>query len=437
MDVPEVIRADQLLRIVILIEYYQPEPAATAPFAEALAGRLVNQGHDVMVVTGMPNYPEGRRYEGYPALRAVREVGRCSEHVLRLPELADHSNSSLRRGLHYFSFVASALAWATRLLAGADVVYVCGSPVTAGLPARLLRALGVGPDYLVHVQDLWPESVASTGFSGDGLRGRVVRTASEQVSRLVYGGAGRVVAISSGCADRLADRPYIDADRVRMIPNWADEGRATLAPTPQAEGPLRLLYAGNVGSAQGLGVLLDAVDLAVQREVPVHLDIVGAGTRLKALRDRAMQRGLDNVVFHGRRPASEMADWYARAELQIVSLRSDPLFDITVPSKIAQLLYHGLPILCVADGNAADVVDAAGAGWTVRAKTPAGIVDALAEAHDHRSGLVDLGRAGRAYYDEHLARSRGLQRLAEELVALADTGDGPVHEPVRPSHHST
>lgn len=416
---PAVKTSTRPLRVVVLSEYYQPEPAAVAPFAEALAGHLVARGHDVSVLTGMPNYPDGHRYEGYAALRVRKERGRQGERIIRVPEFADHSTSALRRGLHYFSFVLSTMTFAARPLRNADVVYVCGSPVTAGLVPMLLRTLGRGPAYMVHAQDLWPESVVSTGFAGKTLQGRAVKKAADHVSRLVYGHAERVVAISPGVASQLADRPYIDSGKIRVIPNWADESRAVGQAAPSANGPLRLMYAGNVGSAQGLTVLLDAMAQARHRRLAVHLDIVGDGTELSMLKRQARDHELDNVRFHGRRPAHEMAEWYNRAELQVVSLRQDPLFDITIPSKVSQLLYHGLPILCVANGDAADIVEQAGAGWAVRSQSPSEVVACLETALAERDQLSDRGRAGRDYYAAHLAREHGVGRLASQLLELA------------------
>lgn len=399
------------VRALIVSQYYWPEPGGRIP--RALAAELHSSGHDVTVLTGTPNYPEGIRHHGYPRFTRRRTRGPHGENLVHVPEFCYHGQSAIGRALNYLTFAAACLAYALPLLVRQDVAYVYGSPVTAGLAPALVRRLG-GPRFIVHAQDLWPESLAATGFGNGGASGSVIRVVAESVTRFVYGGASRIIAISDGARHLLGERPYLDASRIVAIPNWADESRA---PTRFAASPgsrLRIMYAGNLGPAQALDTVVVAARKCSERGLPVEFDLVGTGSEV--LRLQQLADDLENVTLHGRCEPEEMNAFYETADIQLVSLADDPLFAVTIPSKIQQLLYQGLPILCLGCGDAANLVVSAGAGYVSEPGNPTSLVATIEDIIENKSHLDDHARAGAEYYRARLTRESGLRALISELL---------------------
>lgn len=405
------------MRVVVLTQWFPPE---NAWIPQALAERLVRSGHDVTILTGFPNYPAGEIYAGWR--QAPRSVTR--EHGYRLVRVAlypSHDRSPVRRALNYLSFSASATISGWTILRAADVVYVYHPPLTAVTGAWLSRVLGGAP-FVLHVQDLWPDSVISAGL----LSGRAALRARALLSRAcdaVYGRAAAVVAIAPTMARTLTERG-VPADRTHVVSNWADERH--FRPEARSESAVAelgasdsftVMFAGNLGDFQALDVAIRAA-ARVQDLPDFKLIIVGSGVAEQGLRTLVGDLGLRNVVFLGRRSMDSMSRLTAAADVHLVSLRALPFFEGTIPGKLASLLACGLPVICAIGGDAARVVTAAGCGWT----SPPEDLDALEltfrKAHSStRKQRLDLGRAGRAYYEQHMSQAAGVAALTSILVA--------------------
>ncbi|KIU03603.1 sugar transferase [Frigoribacterium sp. MEB024] len=403
------------MKILLITQFFDPEPTLKGM---AFARELTRRGHDVQVLTGFPNYPSGRLYPGWRQRPFAREsVDGIT--VTRVPLYPSHDDSAARRALNYASFVASA-SLAALLVDRPDVAYVYNP--TAGIAAWALKHLR-GVPFVLDVQDLWPETVTSSGM----MRNRVLVRILGAMTARVTAAAEHVVTLSPGMTRVVAERSR-RPEAVSTIPNWAHEpspaepaAPAPLAPAAPAgrAGRFVATFAGNVGPAQGVDTLLDAA--ALLSDTPgVTIRVVGDGLDADRLRRRAQVERLSNVEFTDRVSVEEAARMQQSSDALIVHLTDDPLYRITVPSKTQACLMAGRPVVMAVHGDAAELVRRAGAGPVVPPSDPGRLADALrdlARLDLHEREL--LGAAGRRFYDAELSLRRGVDRFESILERAA------------------
>jgi len=379
----------------------------------------------VQVVTGFPNYPTGKVMAGYRIARRLDEETEGGVAVRRVALYPSHDRSNWRRFVNYSSFALSASTSALGLLRSLDAVWVYNSPATIGLPSWLASAAG-GPPHLMHVLDLWPDSIAFSGVASSRTYA-VMAPLLERWCRFTYVQAASIACISLGVLDELAARG-VPRSKLHYVPVGTDETRhhprprdRDLARALGVDDAFVLLYAGNLGYTQGLDTLLDAC--AQLRDLPgFHCLVAGSGTAEEALRARAASLSLRNLTFLGRRPAAEMGALMSIGDLHLVSLNNHPLASMTLPSKLLATLASARPVLAVATGEIARVVREAEAGWTVAPGDTEGLVDAVCQAHGRgRTGADRLGAAGRRYYQRELSTEHGVDTIETLLTQLASS----------------
>jgi glycosyltransferase involved in cell wall biosynthesis len=403
------------MRVLLVTQYFWPENFRINDLAKELVGR----GHEVTVLTGKPNYPSGRVFDDFKA--APSTFGEYfGASVCRVPMLA-RGSGAIRLMLNYLSFVVGASIFGATRLSGTkfDVVFVFEpSPITVGLPAILLGKLKRAP-VILWVQDLWPDTLVAV----NAVKSRVLLAAVGSMVRFIYQRCALVLGQSHGFLDRIA--VYCDdPSKIRYFPNWAEEAPASEDATPAAEVPspdgmFDILFAGNIGEAQDFPAILGAIELLRHRG-EIRWIIVGDGRRSDWLRAEVATRGLDRcVLILGRFPVDRMPSFYARADALLVSLKADPVFALTVPSKIQSYLMAGVPMLGMLDGEGAAVIRAANAGLTCAAGDSAGLARAVLELSEmQRSRRIALGGNGRRYAEREFGRTVLVDRLEGWLLQL-------------------
>ena len=399
----------------MITQWFDPEPTFKGLL---FAQELLRQGHEVHVVTGYPNYPGGKVYDGY-RISGFRKELVGGVRVLRVPLYPSHDGSALKRIANYVSFATSA-AVGVLMAPRPDVAYVYHPPATVFLPAIILKAIK-GVPYVYDVQDLWPDTLAATGM----LTNPRVLGVVERLMKRAYAGAARVVVLSEGFKDALTSRG-VPRRKVEVIPNWADEAQINVNPTsPDDDGPLLaagefvVTFAGNLGRAQGLKTILDAAELLRER-AGIRFVLIGSGLEKSALEAEAVRRGLTNVTFLPRRPLSQIGSILARSDALLVHLKDEPLFAITIPSKTQAYLLAGRPILMGVRGDAARLVETAQAGKTFDPEDAQQLVGAILElAALDPEARAELGRAGERFYRDRLSLRVGSARFARVLQAAS------------------
>src|SRR5215211_1494220 len=392
------------MRVTFLTHYYPPEVGAPQARISALAGRLAEAGVAVTVHTGFPHYPDGRVKPPY-RVRPWQMERRGGVRVVRSAVYPAPNRGFVRRLAGHASFAASAVATA-RLAGKADVVVAESPPLfvaAAGVPYAVLCGAGL----VVNVADRWPASAVELGA----LRSRAAIRAAEALERACYRSASAVTVPTEGLARELAALPDAEGKVVRVGPTVATGRFADVGPR-NASGPLRILYAGTVGLAQGVDTLVEAARVT---GVDVEVWIAGDGAEAPRLRDQLRDERRTNVRFLDAVPHEEVPKLYEQADVAVVLLRDRPIFDGALPTKLLEAMAAGRPVLLSARGESARLVEDARAGVVVPPEDPGALADAIALLDSERGRLAGLGAAGRAYVGRRFEWSNTVERWAELL----------------------
>lgn len=406
--------APKTRRLLYLTQWFPPEPVAIPLW---IAQALRRRNWDVEVISAYPNYPLGKVHAGYSSHRYSTD-SQDGFRVTRTPLFASHDDSAIRRMLNYLSWAISASVvtpWRSR---SDGVTLVYSSPATAALPAMLARLIVRRP-YVLLVQDIWPDSVTTAGFIRPSRALRAIEAALNYFVNASYRLANAVVVISPG-AEQLLARRGLSPAKIHVVHNWADESIMRPVERPNLlrarlslpEDAFILMYAGSMGPAQFLDSVVRAVALAKPR---THLVLVGDGVSRGSLEELGSSVAYRRVHFLDPVPIGDVAALMAEADAQLISLAPDPLFEVTMPSKVQSVLACGSVCIASALGDAARTVEAAGG----RAVTP-GDEAMLATAINELAMLPDaeLGRLrarARSYYNENLSEGASADRLSEIL----------------------
>lgn len=406
------------MNILVVTQYFHPEPFRINDLVVGLRDR----GHDVTVLTGMPNYPEGRFYPGYGGLGPAEERFE-GMRVVRVPLLSRGRAKNWRLALNYLSFAFFAsLLGPLRCRGAYDLVFVFEpSPVTVGLPGLLLGALKRAP-VMLWIQDLWPDTLVAMGLRGAAL------SAGTAVANFVHRRCDLLLLQSRAFTPCLLARKLPQA-RLRYLPNWAEElyrsadtaaGNELLT---RFEG-FRILFAGNIGSAQSFDTVLGAAERLRDRR-DIHWLIVGDGLMRDAVAAEIRKRRLEATVhLLGRHPPAAMPAFFRAADALLVTLRPDPVFALTIPSKIQSYLAAGKPIIGALDGEGAHVITESGSGMTCAAGDAAALAGlALRMSELPQEVRAEMGARGITWFGEHFERSRLLDRLEGWMRELTDKID--------------
>lgn len=398
------------MRILIVSQYFWPETFRINDVAHGLR----EQGHDVSVLTGLPNYPEGRLFKGYGMSGPLRE-DYAGIPVCRVPLIPRGGGGGLRLALNYVSFVVSAIAFGLPRLRGRfDAVLVYEpSPVTVVLPALLLGRLRRLP-VLFWVQDLWPESLSATGM----VRARWILALVERMVRFIYRHSDRILIQSQAFREqvlRLGGAP----EKIVYLPNSAEafyrpvELEADAAERALMPEGFRVVFAGNIGAAQSFDTIIEAATL-LRDNSEIRWVVLGDGRMRESAEAEVKARGLSaQVHFLGRHPAESMPRFFALADVLLVTLRRDPVFAMTVPSKLQSYLACGRPIIAALDGEGARVLEESGAGMACPADDARALAAAVLRLRDlPPAAREEMGTRGRAYFEAEYERGILLQRLS-------------------------
>ncbi|MDO8425564.1 MAG: glycosyltransferase family 4 protein [bacterium] len=402
------------MRVLIVSQYFWPEEFRINDCARELQQR----GHTVDVLTGIPNYPTGRVFDGYRWWQCRRETY-GGVRVIRVPLLPRGRRQPWRLVVNYCSFVlAGSIGGPFHCRGNYDAILVYEpSPITVCIPAIAMRRMSRAPIFL-WVQDLWPESLAATGA----VRSKHLLAFVERLTRWIYRRCDVILIQSNGFRSHTHRMGKGD-DAIVYLPNWAEDCyRPIVVPDDAPERLLVprdafvVLFAGNIGTAQGFDMIVHAATLLCD-VADVHFVILGDGRDRARIEADVVQRGLsDRFHFLGRHPMEAMPRFFALADALLVTLRRDPIFASTIPGKVQSYLACGRPIIAAIDGEGSRIVTEAGAGIVCPAEDAPALANAIRQLRAlPPAARAAMGACGRAYAEREFARPVLIDRLEQVL----------------------
>ena len=396
------------MKILVVSQYFYPENFRI----NDLCCELVQQGYEVTVLTGIPNYPEGKFYEGYGLSKRLKEEWK-GMNIIRVP-IIPRMNNKIALMLNYLSFTLTGCAYIKfNKMTKYDLVYVFEvSPITEALPAIAYKNKYKVP-IIMNVQDLWPENIqAVTGLSNPTILKYI-----DKMVDYIYKHCDLLLTSSQCFVDKIVSRGH-SKDKVKYWPQYASALFSKINVHPQdpvkkeLDGEFNVVFTGNIGYAQGLGVIIDAAKI-LKNNKAIKWHFVGDGRAKQELEERVIKQGLqDSVKFWGRKPETEMPKYLSVADATLLVLKKDKVFEMTLPAKLQTYLACETPVLASIDGEAAKTIMHAKAGYSA----PAGDSEQLAKIvekmyHTTKEQRIRMGKNGRMYFDDNFDKTKLLAEL--------------------------
>jgi glycosyltransferase involved in cell wall biosynthesis len=402
------------LRILFITHYFPPEGNAPASRVSEICRRWVKAGHQVTVITGVPNVPNGVPYPGYRNRVWQQEVME-GIRVVRVWSYLAPNKGTVRRTLNYLSFMVSA-ALAGLLVPKPDLVLATSPQFFCGWAGAIVGAFRRLP-FVVEIRDIWPESIEAVGA----VSNRLTLGLLAWLERRLYASAVHVVTVGEGYRQKLLERGVPPA-RISIVSNGVDrEHFAPREPSAELEarfgrdGSFLCSYVGTVGMASGLEVVLRAADkLQAQGRTDIHFLIVGDGAALEGLRRSAAERHLRCVSFTGRVPRGQVPDYLALSDACLVHLRKQKLFETVMPSKIFESLAMGRPVILGVRGFAAEFLRQSGGGICIEPEDADALLQAIERLRADPALARSMAETGRGY----VLKSFDRDRLADDYAGL-------------------
>ena len=404
-------------RVLIITQWFDPEPTFKGLL---FAKELVARGFDVEVITGFPNYPGGKLYEGY-RIKLIQKEMIEGVTITRVPLFPSHDKSKLGRMANYISFACSSLLYGMFFAKRPDIIYVYHPPLTVSVSALIIKLFRRVP-VVLDIQDMWPDTLKATGM----ITNLYLLSFVSKVCNLIYSSVTKIIVLSPGFKDLLIDRG-VPESKIEVIYNWADEKvlRTSANETPKELASIKgfkILYAGNAGEAQGLNVILDTA-LLIKDDVPkLQFIVLGKGLQIDDLKRRAIGLNLDNVHFLDAVGMEEVGGFLGSADALLIHLRADPLFKITIPGKTQAYMAVGKPIIMGVSGDAADLVLRADCGVCFEPENSVALAEAskslmLLDSTD----ILKLEKNSKKFYDENLSVKAGVNSFANIFNQLINS----------------
>jgi glycosyltransferase involved in cell wall biosynthesis len=401
------------VRILIITHYFPPEVGAPQSRLSDLASSLARRGHEVTVLTGFPNYPDGVIQSQYRGRWFQVERIECVE-VIRTAVYPAPNRGVVRRLLNHASFALSCVVSSPRTGA-ADVVVVETPPLftaAAGVVVARLKQAGM----VLHVADLWPDAVIALGA----LESRVAIAGARAIERFAYRHADRIAVPSPGFRRVLLDRGQ-PPEQVVLVPHGVDPARFPRDGGPEPV-PGRVVYSGTIGMSQGTGTLLDAAEILERAGHRYEFVLAGDGAERADLAARASD--MSSVTFAGWLPRDQLPSLLATAQVTVATQRNLPFWTDALSTKVLEYMAAARPVVGAVSGWTAEVIGRAKAGIVCPPEQPQELARAIAELASDPVRAREMGLSGRCYVERHLTRERAVDRLEQALESVG-RGTGP------------
>ena len=395
--------------ILVISQYFYPEPFRI----NDMCSEWVKRGYKVTVLTGVPNYPEGRFYKGYGWFKKRKETWQ-GVRIIRVPILS-RGHSSIRLILNYYSFVAAGWFWKVFTGVKADLVFMFEvSPLTQAKVGVWYAKKRKVPCYL-YVQDLWPDNLEVVG----GIHNKYVLDHYGRMADNIYKHCDKIFVTSPSFVHEVRKRVFDNKDKVVYLPQYAENcyspfPKQSLPEIPD-DGRFKLIFTGNIGQAQGLGILPQAAKLLqAQNKIGVLFVIVGDGRyKEELLQEIKAAQVEDMFLFVPRQPAEKIPAFLAACDAAFLSFMDTPLFAKTIPAKLQSYMACGMPIIASANGETERIIKEAACGVCCPIGDAAGLFQTVSE-WAHGKDLKTMGSNGRKYFESYFSREKFFDDVERE-----------------------
>lgn len=400
------------MKILVVCQYYTPEPFRISDICES----LVSMGHEVVVLTGTPNYPTGKIYPGYKWFRKCRETV-SGVKVVRVP-LIPRGQSFIQLAMNYLSFALLSCIWVLFFKHDFDVVYVHQlSPVTMALPALLYKKI-TGKKVLIYCLDIWPESIVAANIE----RTSPVYSLLLTISCWIYHAADLVCVSSFSFIQYLKETIKLDIEGKNYMPQFAEDLYLSVPSIDckSPEGTVNLLFAGNIGEMQSVETIIQAASKLNDLE-NVQWHIVGDGSARKRCENMTRELGLaDRIFFYGQRPTAEMPAFFFKASALLVTLKRNKYISHTLPGKVQSYMAAGKPVIGAIDGEAKKVIEKSGCGLCCEAENHEALATLVRQFVSEPWKAEIYSSNSLKYYENNFTKSAFMKRLVSKLQGLCD-----------------
>lgn len=395
------------MKILICTNHFYPETFKV----NDIAWHLQEQGHEVTVLTAIPDYPKGHYHQGYGIFHKRVETVRGVK-VYRAFIIPRGNGGTLRLALNYTSYAISSILLTLYLCLTHrfDAIFVHEtSPVMIGIPGVIAKKIQKIPLYF-WVLDLWPESLSAAG----GIHNKHILGFFNRMTKWIYRHSDKILMSSNGFRKSILQKGDF-ADKLEFFPNWGEnlflDEKLKKNATPTLPNGFRIMFAGNIGEAQNFENVMEVARKL--KDTDIKWLLIGDGRKRRWIESYIADNKLQNSVFlYGNHPIAEMPSWYAQADMLFLSLKSNEIFNLTVPAKLQAYMASAKPILAMIDGETANVVNDAKAGFATGADDIDGMCKLIREqVLPHLDTLPELGKNGQEYYMQYYHHDICMQHL--------------------------
>ncbi|CAN5559320.1 glycosyltransferase family 4 protein [soil metagenome] len=399
------------MRILILTQYYPPETGAPQNRLSSLAGYLASFGNDVEVLTAMPSYPKSEIFPEYAGKKYHKETI-AGIPVHRSSIFVSKKAGITRRLTNYFSFCVSSYYSAGKRVMPADVIICESPPLFLGITAVLLKRKWKCK-LVFNVSDLWPESAEKMGI----IKNKFVINRSYKLANWIYKNADLISGQTKGIVAAIKDMQ--PQQKLFWFPNGVDLHKLNNGATiTKRSNNFSLLYAGIIGHAQGLEVILHAAN-KLKDKTDIHFHIIGDGPVKTALLELQQQLQLTNITFINNQPSEKVMEWLHQCDAYIVPLRKLDLFKGAIPSKLFEPLGIGKPILLGVEGEAKELfIDDAKGGLFFEPENAEDLSNSIITLYNNRELAAELGSSGQVYVNNYFRRDKIAEAFWQQLQQL-------------------
>ena len=399
--------------ILVITQYFYPEQFRI----NDMCTEWVRKGYKVTVVTGIPNYPKGKYYDGYGLFKKRRDTYNGVD-IIRIP-LIPRRNNSIMLSLNYLSFVVTGFMWKLFTKINADYVFIFEvSPMTQALPGIWYAKKKKVPCYL-YVQDLWPENVEIV----TGIKNRKIIGAIGKMVDYIYKNSNKIFTTSESFVRSIIKRG-VEKSKVKYWPQYAEEfyvpvDRQYTSGIPN-DNKYNIIFTGNIGTAQGLELLpkvaLKLIDNGHADNI--RFNIVGDGRFKDTLKSIVENQNLDDMfLFFDQKPPEDIPQFLADSDLAYLSFADNQLFNMTIPAKLQSYIACGIPVLAAAGGETKEIIKKSKAGFCTETGNEQKLADSIVKfINMPEKERKQMGKSARSYYEENFDKSYLMNKMDNHFI---------------------